>query len=103
MAYYITPEQLELALGPSTYLVLFDDDNDGTANATAVDLVLFCAHARVVARLAKEASVIPDPLPATPPGLLVVAELLYARHYAYDRQPEYARTQGVAVLAEAEK
>lgn len=97
--YYTDATGLQNALGPVTYLAIFDDVNAGsvsTGTGTPVDQVLSRAHAQVVSRLVSVygADGIPSVLPSSIPALLVDAELNYAVALAWQRHPEYVRAVG---------
>jgi hypothetical protein len=91
---YITQAQLSDALGPVTFLAIFDDNNDGALDSTAVALVLLRAHARVTSQLLSELDTLPPEEPAAVDPILVSAELDYAVAFSFERHPEYVRTAG---------
>lgn len=91
---YIDETQLSNALGPSTYLAIFDDDVDGVVDASAVTLVILRAHARVRSRLVAVLKDMPPELPAAVDPLLVSVELDYAVALSFERHPEYVRSAG---------
>lgn len=93
--YYCSSDELRIALGTATFLAIFDENNDGTADAEAVTLVQVRAHARVVSRLVDVFGAnIPASLSTTAPILLKDAELDYATALAWQRHPEYVRAHG---------
>lgn len=91
---YVTATDLRAALSPSTYLAIFDDDNDGTANADVVALVLQRAHAEVISHLPRAFRGAPGDIPADLRPLLQSAELDFAMAFSFERHPEYVRSFG---------
>lgn len=94
----ITAEELRLALGRSTYMALFDEDDSGnpTGDVATVDdfasvaLVLKRASVRVLSRLpAIYTSTLPDGADANISVLLKDAALNFAVGMSFDRHPEY--------------
>lgn len=99
---YIQETDLQNALGPSTYLAIYDDTNSGSANTTAVDQTITRAHAKVVGRLINifGSSTLPPTVgQGTVPALLYDAELNYAIAISWERHPEYVRNFGEKELA----
>jgi hypothetical protein len=94
---WVTKEDLELALGPSTFLAIFDDGT-GAANEDAVDLVLRAAHADVLRYALRGYDGIP---PNPPPDELYMLELDFARARAFMRGDMYTRDTGATIFAAA--
>lgn len=93
---------LQNALNKTTFVEMFDDDNNGfveTGNP-AVTLVLQRAHAEVMSYMARIYGVMPVEPPGNAPMLLKSAELDYAVALSYERHPEYVRTFGEEKRAE---
>ncbi|WP_394847396.1 hypothetical protein LZC95_08015 [Pendulispora brunnea] len=95
---FVSFEELRAALGPATFLAIFDDDNDGTVspNDVAVSLVRQRGHVEVLSYLPR----IYDTLPTAVPLLLKSAELDYDIALSYERHPEYVRSFGEETRAE---
>jgi hypothetical protein len=100
----ITAAELRNALGRSTYMALYDEDENGevSGDVAAVDasagvtLVRQRAHVLVVSRLPSIwRGAIPDGTDERQSMLLKHAELLYAEALSYDRHPEYVSRFGL--------
>lgn len=93
---WIAASDLRLALGPVSYMAIFDDQaSKSTATVDAspqVAQVLNLTAAEVVSYLAILWPDIPPTLPATASQLLAGAQLDYARVLSYRRHPEYIKT-----------
>lgn len=100
IAGWVTAKQLRLALGPVTYMAIFDDGR-------SKDVVVVDASDQVLQVLAESAADVASYLPAlytreqSPaqvPGstswLLTGAQLMYAKCLAWQRHPEYVKTYG---------
>lgn len=104
MSGYLKQSDLQSALGPGTFLNIFDDDNDGTVILADENVaqVLALAHAEVISYLPDVYAKLPPETPSgivagndTIPVLLKSAELTYAIVFAIDRHPEFAKTYGL--------
>ncbi len=91
---FITADDLKNALGPSTFLTIFDDLSTGSVPAAPVDLIIKRAHAEVMSYLPRVYDTMPAELPAPVPAILMSAELDYAVAFSFERHPEYVRTFG---------
>jgi phage gp36-like protein len=95
MGIWIDQDTLVAAIGPTDVVALFDDDNDGMADAAAIELVIGDAEAEVQSYLVGD---YPNPLPvsASSDNLLRRSAIDFAVCYAYERRPEYPRTKSEA-------
>lgn len=101
MAAYFGQANLENFLGTATVLALFDDNNTGVVNTTALNDIAAQASARLDGKLARVYSG-PFPIAQTPlPENIVHAALLYGKYFAYQRRPEYVKQYGDRPLKEA--
>lgn len=91
MGQYITQADIELRLSPRTVLAIFDDDNDGVADADAVAAIIDDAEAHVDAALLGFID-----MPAINPAdrLIKRAALNFAIAFSFERHPEYVRSFG---------
>ena len=86
---YINQDDIEHALGVSLVKSIFDDDNDGIADADPVTACIEYACAQVDAFLAGTYQIT---LPiASPPNVVKFAAVDYACAYAARRRPEILR------------
>lgn len=95
---FVTPEQLEDALGPQTYSAIFDDLGDGTTNADAVTLILRAAHADVMRYASRGFD---GPIPDPPPDEVWALELDFAKARSLMRGDAYTRDTGERLLRDA--
>jgi hypothetical protein len=88
---YLTQTLLERAISPRTVLALYDDDDDGTADADAIELNIDRAEGEVDSRLLGF-----GPMPLTNPAdrLAMQAALEFLIAFSFERHPEYVRTFG---------
>ena len=93
MGVYISADDLRLRLSEPTYLGIFDDDNDGTADATAVAATIRDAEAYVNGYLRGVYTIPLSPVPDQAKRIsLDVAEM-----YAYARNRAFTRGDVVAM------
>jgi hypothetical protein len=93
MGAFIVQKDLENALSPAVVLALFDDQSVGTASATAIAEVIDSAEAEVRSYLVNPFGT-PLPAAAFTDPLLRLACIDFAIVFAYERHPEYVRSQG---------
>lgn len=91
MGKYINQIDLENALSSATIIQLFDDDDDGVADADAVASVIDRAEAEVESWMIGDYSF---PLNVPTDRLLKHSALDYAVAFSFERHPEYVRTFG---------
>ena len=101
---YITKADIEARISPATVRRILDDNNDGEADVTAVDMVIQDAQSYVDARLKGHYS----PIPLNKDGGDVPTEVVrltldVAVAYMANRHPEYVRRDGMAMLERASK
>jgi uncharacterized protein DUF1320 len=95
MGSYIDQSDLEDTIGAQTVVGLFDDNNDGIADAKPVARVIASAEALVNAAIARAFPSLVLPVTQSPQSeLLKEASLMFAIPLSYRRRPEYARTNG---------
>ena len=95
MATYVTAQELELAMGSSTYVAVFADHGTDLANADAVSLILRAAHADVRRHALRGY----DGEPEFPvPDELWALELDFAKARAYMRGDAYTRDTGKELM-----
>lgn len=96
MGAYLTQTDLENALSPQTILAIFDDNNDGTADATPIAAVIARAEGQVHSYLSRAYPALVFPLTGgdATSAVLKQAALAYAVPYAWQRHPEYMRMVG---------
>lgn len=100
-AFYITQEDLEAQLSPTTVMRLFDDENTGTANASAINRVLSRACSWVDSFLARVYRG-PFPVPQRPvPQVIIDCALEFAIAFSFERHPEYVATYGESYRADS--
>lgn len=102
--YVVTQADLEDRLGPSTVSQIYDDNNDGAADARPITRLIADAQARVLSFVRRAY----DPgqiaiLLATPPDLLISLVLDVAQCFACERYPTYCRFDGAAMLVRVSK
>lgn len=93
-AAYLTQADLESRISQGMVLRLLDDDNDGVADAAALDATLVAAERFVdghVSRLYPMATILADA--ATLAHVRSLASAI-AVHYAYQRRPEFGTREG---------
>lgn len=91
---YVSAADLQAALSPATYLAIFDDNNDGTANPDVVALIIKRAHAETISHLPRAFRGAPGTIPTDLQPLLQSAELDFAMAFSFERHPEYVRSFG---------
>lgn len=93
---WIAAQDLRLALGPVSYMAVFDDSRSKdvpTVDASPqVAQVIALSAAEVASYLPVLWPDLPPQLPATASQLLAGAQLDYARVLSYRRHPEYVKT-----------
>jgi hypothetical protein len=94
---WVSADQLQLALGPSTFLAIFDDGG-GVPNADAIALVLRAAHADVLRYAYRGYD---GPVPDEPTDELLFLELDFAQARALLRGDTYTRESGRELFASA--
>jgi hypothetical protein len=97
---YIVQADLENALSPSTILAIFEDQNTGAVNTTALNDICARATARVDSWIA---AVYDGPFPITQspvPAMCKELALEYGVAFCFERHPEYVRTFGELPRAE---
>ncbi len=93
---YCTQTDLENRLGAARVLAIFDDDNTGNVNTTALNAILQTASDMADAIVARSYS---GTYPiADPPAMLKEASLMFALAMAIERRPEYAAQYGDSYL-----
>lgn len=101
MATWITAADVERHLGHAVYVALYDEDNDGPADAATVaqDIALATALAEAKVLIAYN-----NALPTAPSTLDLIrtAVLLQTKAFAYDRHREVQRQDGSAFAKQAE-
>lgn len=98
MATYVTPTELELAMGTSTYVAVFADHGTDIVNVDAVTLILRAAHADVRRHALRGY----DGEPESPtPDELWALELDFAKARAYMRGDSYTRDMGERLMEAA--
>lgn len=91
---YLVQDDLESALSPSTVLALYDDENKGVVNQTALNAVLTRASRWVDSYLAR-VYVGPFPVSQLPvPEIIKDAAIEFAIAFSFERHPEYVQTYG---------
>lgn len=86
---YITQGDLEALITPEAVLAIFNDQNTGAVNTSALTKLLNLASAQVDSYIARNYR---GPFPIKPvPQTIKHATLLWARAFAYERHREYAR------------
>ncbi len=97
---WVTPKQLRLALGPVTYMALFDDDRTGSPAAVDASDQVAQALEESAAEVASYLPALytapssPAQLPGQTAWLLTGAQLMYAKCLSWQRHPEYVKTYG---------
>lgn len=96
---FITPADLQSALGTQAWLGVFDDDSSGTVDTVSemadVGRVISRAHAEVMSYTPRFWTNLPnDTDPTKVPSLLWACELDFAVVMSYARRPEYAKWSG---------
>lgn len=101
MATWITAADVEKHLGHAVYVALYDEDNDGPADAATVaqDIALATALAESKVLIAYNGA-----LPSQPETLNLIrtAVLLQTKAFAYDRHREVQRQDGSGFAKQAE-
>jgi hypothetical protein len=91
---YFGQANLENLMGRATVLAIFDDDGNGTVNQAALREVAHLASAWLDGKLARVYAG-PFPIVLNPlPENVVLGALMYGKHLAYQRRPEYAKIYG---------
>jgi phage gp36-like protein len=89
---YITQAELQYALSSTSFIAIFDQDNDGVADEAVVDAVIGRASAMTDAWIAP---VYRGPFPITQvpvPAMIRELTIQYCLAIAYERRPDYTRT-----------
>ena len=86
---YLTQTDLENRLGAPRVLALYDDDNSGTVNATALAAVLATASDLVDGTIARSYTGT-FPMASPQPALVKEAATLYAMALSFERKPEFS-------------
>lgn len=95
---WIDAKALRLALGPTTYMAIYDDakTKDQTFalvdNSDQVKQALALSASEVASYLPSLWPDLPPQLPSSASQLLADAQLMYAKLLAYQRHPEYVKT-----------
>lgn len=101
MAYpYITQSQLEARLSAEVVRQIYDDDNNGSADASPIAQLLADASAKVASYLRGIYDL--TAVAATPPAEVTRLALDVAVAYAAQRHPEYVRRDWQALMRAAE-
>lgn len=94
MAGYIKDDELIALLGRPTAIAIFDDDGDGEPDEAPMKLVIDRSNVRVAARMPMIYTTAPSEIPSAVSVLLKDAALDYAAALAFQRHPEYVKTNG---------
>lgn len=86
---YLTQTDLENRLGAQRVLTLYDDDNSGTVNATALAAILATASDLTDGTIARSYTGT-FPMASPQPVLCKEAATLYAMVLSFERKPEFA-------------
>lgn len=86
---YLTQTDLENRLGAQRVLTLYDDDNSGSVNTTALAAVLATASDLTDGTIARSYTGT-FPMASLPPALAKEAATLYAMALSFERKPEFA-------------
>lgn len=91
MATYASAADLAKAIPAETVVQLFDDDNDGTADADTITFFLDMAESVINSELEQLYRI---PLTEPIPAVVKYITVFLAVAFAYDRHPEYVRAPG---------
>ncbi len=91
MGQYLTQTHLEKAISARTVLAIYDDDDDGIADADAIEFNIERAEGEVDSRLL---GFVPMPITNLDDRLVRQASLEFLIAFSFERHPEYVRTFG---------
>lgn len=94
MGLLLQQSNLESALSPLVVVALFDDTSTGVPSATAMAEVIAQAEAEVFSYLVGHYPTNPPPASLLTDPLIQRAAVDFAIVFAYERHPEYTRSQG---------